>query len=125
MLTEMKMSLEKIASFYLCHFANISTHSTCIKSGKLPRNQIGRHGISVEKENEKFTVVCSRSPQSLEFGHLRCCFAENSKKYMYQNIKCMRKAIFFLMKPIVALSLLLPLSLSLVKFPVVSYPMQY
>ena len=32
---------------------------------------IGKSGVQVKKENEKFTVVCSLSPQNLEFGHLR------------------------------------------------------
>ena len=32
------------------------------KNGELSRNQIGRSGIQVKKENEKFTVVRSRSP---------------------------------------------------------------
>ena len=39
------------------------------KNGELPRNQIGRSGVQVKKANEKFTVVCSRSPQNLKCGH--------------------------------------------------------
>ena len=41
---------------------------------ELPRNQIGRRVIGIKKENEKFTVVCSRSPQILEFGHFTLLF---------------------------------------------------
>ena len=32
------------------------------KNGELSRNQIVRSGVQVKKENEKFTVVRSRSP---------------------------------------------------------------
>ena len=39
------------------------------KSGELSMNQIGRSGVQVKKENEKFTAVRSRSPQNLECGH--------------------------------------------------------
>ena len=40
---------------------------TFYRNGELPRNQIGRSGVQVKKENEKFTVVYSRSLQNLEF----------------------------------------------------------
>ena len=33
------------------------------------RNRSGRSGVQVKTENKKFPVVCSRSPQNLEFGH--------------------------------------------------------
>ena len=39
------------------------------KNGELSRNQIGRSGVQVKKENDKFTVVRSRSPQNLKCGH--------------------------------------------------------
>ena len=39
------------------------------RNGELSRNQIGRSGVQVKKENEKFTVVFSRSPKNREFGH--------------------------------------------------------
>ena len=38
------------------------------KNGELSRNQISRSGVQVKKENEKFTVVGSRSPQ-----YRKCC----------------------------------------------------
>ena len=44
------------------------------KNGELSRNQIGRSGIKVKKENEKFTVVRSRSPQNLKCGHFTLLF---------------------------------------------------
>ena len=37
------------------------------KTGELSRNQIGRSGVQVKKENEKFAVVRSRSPQNLKW----------------------------------------------------------
>ena len=55
----------------VCYFANISTryHGYFYRNGELPRNQIGRRGVQFKKENENFTVVCSRSLQNFEFGH--------------------------------------------------------
>ena len=44
------------------------------RNGKQPRTQIGKIGPQVKKENEKFAVVFSRSPQNLEFGHFRWLF---------------------------------------------------
>ena len=41
---------------------------------ELPRNQIGRSGVQVKKENEKFPVAFSRSPHNLEFGHFTLLF---------------------------------------------------
>ena len=35
------------------------------KNGELSRKQIGRSGVQVKKENEKFIVVLTRSPQNL------------------------------------------------------------
>ena len=37
-------------------------------------NQIGRSGVQVKKENEKFAVVCSRSPQNVELGYFTLLF---------------------------------------------------
>ena len=48
--------------------------SNLYKNCELLRNQIGRRVIRIKKENEKFTVVCSRSPQILEFGHFTLLF---------------------------------------------------
>ena len=44
------------------------------RNGELRRNQIGRSDFQVIKENEKFTVVCSHSPQNHEFGHFTLLF---------------------------------------------------
>ena len=41
---------------------------------KLSSNKTGGNGVQVQTENEKFTVVCSRSPQDLEFGHFTLLF---------------------------------------------------
>ena len=68
--TPTKTSLENIALFHLCYFTIISTRSTAYRNSELPKNQIDRLVVQVKKENEKFTVVCSRSPQNLKFGQL-------------------------------------------------------
>ena len=44
------------------------------RNGEIPRNQIGRSGVRVNNANEKFAVVFSRSPKSLEFGHSMLLF---------------------------------------------------
>ena len=44
------------------------------KNGELFRNQIGRSGVQVRKENEKFTVVRSCSPQNLQRSHFTLLF---------------------------------------------------
>ena len=64
------------------------------RNDELSRNQIGRSGVHVKKENEKFTVVRSSSPQNLNVVISRCCFAEDGKE-MYQNVKRMCIAIVF------------------------------
>ena len=38
------------------------------------------NGVQVETENEKFTVMCSCSPQNLESGHFRLLFGQVGKK---------------------------------------------
>ena len=50
------------------------------KNGELSRNQIGRSGVQVKKENEKFTVVCSHSPKNLKFGHFTLLFCRGQRR---------------------------------------------
>ena len=62
---------------------------------KLHRNQIGRSGVQVKRENEKFTVLCSRSQRNqVDFVISRCCFAEDGRE-MYQNLKHTCRSIVF------------------------------
>ena len=61
---------------------------------KLSRNQIGRSGVQVKKQNEKFTVLCSRRPQNIEFGRFTLLFHRERQK-MYQNLKRTCIAIVF------------------------------
>ena len=44
------------------------------KNSELSRNQIGRSSVQVKKENENLTVVRSRSPQNLKWGHFTLLF---------------------------------------------------
>ena len=46
---------------------------------KLPSNRTGGNGAHVDKEKGTFIVVCSRSPQNLEFGHFTLCLAEKGE----------------------------------------------
>ena len=41
---------------------------------ELSSNRTGGNGIQVETENEKFTIVCSCTPQNFEFGHFTLLF---------------------------------------------------
>ena len=50
------------------------------KNGELSRNQIGGCGVQVKNENEKFTVVRSRSPQNLKFGHFTLLFCRGRQR---------------------------------------------
>ena len=50
------------------------------KNGELSRNQIGRSGVQVKKENEKLTVVRSRSPQNLKVGHFKLLFCRGRQR---------------------------------------------
>ena len=65
-----------------------------------PGTNLVRSGVQVKKENEKFTVMRSRSPQNLEFGYFTLLFEEGGKK-MDQTLKRASGAILFLVKPIV------------------------
>ena len=79
------------------------------KNGALSRNQIGRSGVQVKKENEKFTVGRSRSPQNLKCGHFTLLFCRGRQR----NVpKCKTHVQTYCF---VALSL--PLPSSLLKLP--------
>ena len=54
-------------------------------NGELSRNQIGRGGVQVKKENEKFTVVRSSSPQKLKCGHFMLVFCRGRQRNV---LKC-------------------------------------
>ena len=40
----------------------------------IPLNRFGRNGVQAKTENEKFAVMCSRSPQNLKFGNFTLLF---------------------------------------------------
>ena len=54
--------------------------SNFYRNGELSRNQIGRSGVQVKKENEKFTIVCSCSPKNLESGHFTLLFCRGQQR---------------------------------------------
>ena len=47
---------------------------------ELSWNRIGRIGVQAETENEKFAVICSRSPQNLKFSHFTLLFCQERRK---------------------------------------------
>ena len=68
------------------------------KNDELSRNLIGRSGVQVKKENEKFIVVRSRSPQMWLF-HVVVLQRTAKKCTKMQNERAER--LFFLIKPVV------------------------
>ena len=71
------------------------------KNGELSRNQIGRSGVQVKKENEKFTVVLSRSPQNLKCGHFTFLFCRGRQRNVPKCKTYVHSDWFFSGKPIV------------------------
>ena len=69
------------------------------RNGKLSRNQ--RSGVQVKIENEKFIVVCSRSPKNLEFGHFTLLFCRGQRRNLQKCKTHVQSDCFFLIKPIV------------------------
>ena len=58
------------------------------------RNQIGRSGIQVKKENESSLSCVHVLQKTLNVVISHCCFAEDGKE-MYQNVKSTCRAIVF------------------------------
>ena len=84
------------------------------KNGELSRNQIGRSGVQVKKENEKFTVVRSRSPQNLKCGHFTLLFCRRRQRNV-PKCKTHVQSNFFWLICFAALSF--PSPSSLLKLP--------
>ena len=79
------------------------------KNAELPRNQIGKSGVQVKKENEKFTVVRSRSSQNLKCGHSTLLFCRGRQRNVPKCKTHVQSDIFCAIQP-TALSLPLPSS---------------
>ena len=69
------------------------------KNGELSRNQIGWSGEQVKKENEKFTVVRSRSPQNLKCGHFTLLFCRGRQRNVPKWKNARAERLFLLIKP--------------------------
>ena len=63
-------------------------------NGELSRNQISRSGVQVKKENEKFTVVRSRSPQNLNCGHFTLLFCRGRQRNVPKCKRTCRAIVF-------------------------------
>ena len=50
------------------------------RNGELPNNQGGRSDAQIKETEWKFAVVCSRSQQSLEFGHFILMFCRAQQR---------------------------------------------
>ena len=64
------------------------------KNGELSRNQIGKSGVQVKKENENSSSYVHVLHKTLNVVISCCCFAEDGKE-MYQNVKRTCRAIVF------------------------------
>ena len=107
MATATKTSLENISSRYFYYFASIPIRSTCTMWSNYPETEQVGTGFKSETENEKLTVVCSRSLQNLDFVISRCCLAEHGEE-MYQNFKRTCSAFVFLIISYCFVTLSLP-----------------
>ena len=65
---------------------------------ELSSNRIGRNGVQVETENEKFTVMCSRSPQSFELGHFTLLFGRARWRNVPKFVTRMQDLCFSLLR---------------------------
>ena len=64
----------KFVLLVLLGFAIIPSSFNLYNVAELSSNGTGGKGVQVETENEKFTVMCSRSPQNLGFSHFTLLF---------------------------------------------------
>ena len=74
----------KITLLHLYYFAILSTHSTSTETTNHPRNQIGRRGVQVKKENENSPSCVPLLRKTLNLFISLSCFAEDGKE-MYKN----------------------------------------
>ena len=70
-----------------------------------------------KKKNEKFTIMCSRFPQNLEFPRLRLFSFVLDVTEMYQNVLRTCKAIVHTQSYFCGVSVALAVVVSLLKFP--------
>ena len=63
--------------------------------------QIGRSGVQVKEENEKFTVLRSRSPQNLQCGHFTLLFCRGRQRNVPKCKTHVQSDCLQLIKPIV------------------------
>ena len=70
----------KIYLYFICATLLYFNSLNFYKNGELSRNQFGRSGVGVKKENEKFTVVRSRFPQTLKCGHFTLLFCRGRQR---------------------------------------------
>ena len=64
---------------------------------ELSWNRIGRSGVQAETDNEKFAVMCSRSPQNLKFRHFTLLFCQGRRRNVPKFITHVQ-GIFLLIK---------------------------
>ena len=58
--------------------------------------------VQVRKEKEKFTVVCSCSPQNLKFGHFTLLFCRGRQRNVQKHITHVQSDCFLLINLIVS-----------------------
>ena len=75
-----KLHLKKYILFPFVQLRDYFNSLNFNKNGELPRNQIGRSGIEVKKENEKFTAMRSRSSQNLKCDNLTLLFCRGRQR---------------------------------------------
>ena len=89
-------STENMTLFHLCYLAIIESRSTFRETTNYPGTRLVRVAF-----NETFTVVCSRSPQNLEFSHLLFCRGRQRAKKCTKIQNAHTEWLFRLIIPIV------------------------
>ena len=84
--TSTKTSAQNINLLYHKSFVIIPSWSRHILLARYPENELVREIFKVKKENERFSVACSRCHQNLKFGGCTSSLCRGSKKYLLKSV---------------------------------------
>ena len=85
--TSTKTSSQNITLVYHKSFVIVPSWSSHILLAKYPENELVRDIFKVKKENERFSVVCSRCRQNLKFGGFTSSLCRGSQKYLLNSVR--------------------------------------
>ena len=85
--TSTKTSSQNITLVYPKSFVIIPSWSRHILLAKYPENELVRGIFKVKKENERFSVACSRCGQNLKFGGFTSSLCRGPQKYLLKSVR--------------------------------------